>query len=858
MKSRAMCGSTNGVFVQLFAFTQAHTDLSQAYHAHHVAGLVVLSIVIAVVASFASFNHVQLIRQREIASSRHAWHWLGALSLGAGVWAMHFTGMLSYQLPLDVNYHIGLTALSVVPAILAGYITLGVIAKQQLTVRDVLTGGVLMGAGIGLMHYVGMAAMLLPAQRLYDPAWFFLSIIAAVLLATVALAVRPMLSGLIKYSLLVNLLAAFVMGSAIASMHYVAMHATVFLPLDGPYQWPAVAIMDNNSLVTLALAAVFLVLISALAVLMRFRLLRAELKQEKIAKRARSLEVRFSTIAERVPGMVYEFRIDAEGHMSFPYTSDAIRDIYGISVEQARENAQILEQIIHPDDLANVYQGIHQSAETLQPWQSEYRVIRPSDGQQRWLLGSASPVREADGGVLWSGVITDITERKQQDDKVHRLAYYDTLTSLPNRRMLYSRLDQFMQQAAREGTCGAVVFIDVDSFKRLNDARGHAAGDHLLRQLGHRLQQQLGANSFVGRLSSDEFIFIENALGDDYQSCAPQATELAARLLAALNRPFDLNGHEFQCSVSLGVCMFRHANVAADEIIKRADIAMQQAKMAGGNQWRVFDPTMQSQQQRRYNLEQALRLAVQQPASQFSLHLQPQMNSQGSITGAEALLRWQPPQLGAVSPAEFIPLLEETGMIVPIGHWVIEQASDLLRQWQHEPQFAHLDVSVNVSARQFFQPDFVQQVEAQAQSLGAASSHLVLELTESLVLEDIGETVRIMRALKATGVRFSMDDFGTGYSSLSYLATLPFDEVKIDQSFIRTASLDEQAREWIIIEAIIGLADKLEMQVIAEGVESAAEQAALQQRNCHAFQGFYFSKPLTTQDFVSFVATHRA
>ncbi|RUO28035.1 bifunctional diguanylate cyclase/phosphodiesterase [Aliidiomarina sedimenti] len=633
--------------MQVVTFTQAQTDLTQAYAGEHATWLVAFSILIAMLASFASFNHVQLIRRRELTNSRVSWTLLGAVALGSGVWAMHFTGMLSYQLPMDVNYHTGRTALSVVPAVLAGYVTLTVISKPTLQIRDVLVGGVLMGAGIGLMHYIGMSAMILPAERLYQPLMFVLSILIAIVLATLSLSVRPLLSSVLKHPLLLNLLASVFMGLAITSMHYVAMHATVFMPLSEAYQRPAVAMLDNSALVTIAVAAaVFIVLISSLAVVMRFRLLHVELGQKAAEAEARALEDRFRTIAERVPGMVYEFRLDASGQMSFPYTSDAVRDIYGVTPEEIRDDALILEQIIHPDDLPLVYQGIEESARTMQPWQSEYRVIRRTDGAERWLLGSAAPLPDADGAVIWSGVITDITERKKHDEMVYQLAFYDALTELPNRRLIYRQLEQKMADAQREGWCGVVIFIDVDSFKRLNDSQGHSAGDSLLRQIGARLKKASSESALVGRLSSDEFVVVEAKLADSYQACVPHAKQLATELLTTLNGEFDLEGHRFACALSMGICMFRHHKVDAAEILKRADIAMHEAKSAGGNQWRLFDPAMQSGLAHRYQLEQALRSLVNHPDDQLSLHLQPQVNATNKIAGAEALLRWHTLILG--------------------------------------------------------------------------------------------------------------------------------------------------------------------------------------------------------------------
>lgn len=297
--------------------------------------------------------------------------------------------------------------------------------------------------------------------------------------------------------------------------------------------------------------------------------------------------------------------------------------------------------------------------------------------------------------------------------------------------------------------------------------------------------------------------------------------------------------------------MFIKARHTADETLKRADIAMQQVKLSGGGQWRLFDPAMQAQAEQRFRLESALRQAISQ--DELELHFQPQIDGHGKLQGAEALLRWHSAEFGPISPGEFIPLAEESGLIVPIGYWVLEQACNQLCEWQQSPDTQQLTLSVNVSARQFYQPDFIAQVKSIVARTMIRPDRLMLELTESLVLEDIKVATQRMKLLKQCGIRFSMDDFGTGYSSLSYLAQLPFDEVKIDQSFLRTHSESLMDREWLIVEAIIQLARKLGMKVVAEGVETELQLNALKDRQCPVFQGFYFSRPLNSVKFIEFV-----
>lgn len=855
--------------LQLLAFTPAEIDLSAAFHAHHTPSLVWLSILIAILAAFTSFNHVELIRKQERRKSSMLWLALGAVAMGSGVWAMHFIGMLSYSLPVPVTYHSGITLLSVLPAIMAGFVTLQVMSSGEFTWRRVLLGGVLMGAGIGVMHYLGMAAMVLPADRLYRPGLFLASIVVAVVLATLALGVRPLLQNFLRQRLALNLASSVLMGLAISSMHYVAMHATVFMPLQNGYNAYQGHVLDSQALVTIAVAAaVFIVLISMVVVAMRYRLLGAEQEQQAAIAEARQIEARFYSIAERVPGVVYEFTLSPQGQMHIPYISEAVKDVYGVSAEQVIADAELLMACVHPKDVNNVLEAMNQSASTLEPWQLEFRIVRHGSEQVRWVLGNATPTREADGAVTWSGVITDITEQKRHEQTVHQLAFYDALTELPNRRMTLSLLTDHMQQAERSGQFGAVLFIDLDNFKRLNDTQGHSAGDELLRQVGQRLLRLAPKSSVVGRQSSDEFVLVLGQQGASSDAAHKSTGMHAERILHALSQPYDLHGNDYACALSIGACVFQQQSFDAAELLKRADIAMHVSKRSGGNKWRIFDPAMQAQLQRRYEIEQAMPTAL--ACDEFELHFQPKvmqpkvmqpesMQPEGAgqvIYGAEALIRWRHPDFGMVSPADFIPLAESNGFIVPLGTWVLRTACQTLQQWQQDEHLKGLQLAVNVSPRQFYQPDFVHRVEQLLQKYPEAAQQLTIELTESLVLEDIEEAIRRMAALGQLGVRLSLDDFGTGFSSLSYLSQMAFDEVKIDQHFVRAMSSSESGRELIIIEAIVQLADKLDMDVIAEGVESDAERVALLSKGCFAFQGYYFSKPLPKQDFVSFVATH--
>jgi diguanylate cyclase (GGDEF)-like protein len=444
---------------------------------------------------------------------------------------------------------------------------------------------------------------------------------------------------------------------------------------------------------------------------------------------------------------------------------------------------------------------------------------------------------------------SEIVERKQAEEKVYELAFYDQLTGLPNRRLLMDRLQQALASSARSGRTGALFLLDLDNFKTLNDTLGHDKGDKLLQQVGQRLVTCVRKGDTVARLGGDEFVLLFDGLSGLPEESTAQAEILGEKILAALTQPYQLDGYENRSTVSVGIALFAGRQHAVEELLKRADLAMYQSKAAGRNTLRLFDPKMQTLVSERADLEAELRIAVRD--QQFVLHCQPQVVGAGQLTGAEALVRWQHPQRGLVSPAQFIPLAEETGLIVPMGLWVLETACTQLAKWSGHPDTDHLTMAVNVSAKQLHSVDFVEQVLAVLQRTGANPHLLKMELTESLLVSNLEDTIAKMEALKARGVGFSLDDFGTGFSSLSYLKRLPLDQLKIDQSFIRNILTDPD--DAAIARMVIVLAESLGLAVIAEGVETEAQRDLLARQGCHAYQGYLFSRPLPPDEFAAFV-----
>ena len=464
-----------------------------------------------------------------------------------------------------------------------------------------------------------------------------------------------------------------------------------------------------------------------------------------------------------------------------------------------------------------------------------------------WL--NISAVAAPDGSVThYVGTFTDIAENKDALAEIHRLAYYDSLTHLPNRRLLQDRLGQALVAASRKGLYGAILFLDLDNFKTLNDTRGHDAGDQLLIEVARRLRCAVRECDIVGRLGGDEFVVLLEDLSTEAEVAAILSKQVAEKVRDDLANPYSFDGYEFHCTASIGIRLYRDRETT-EELFRQADLAMYQAKMAGKNLLCFFDQSMQEMVNARSDMEKNLRHALEQ--NQFKLFFQSQVYRNRQIVGAEVLLRWQHLERGLVSPLEFIPLAEETNLILPIGLWLLETACAQLKVWAGDSRTRQLRLAINVSARQFRHPDFVEQVQQSLSSNMINPELLELELTENLILDDINDTTVKMHALRDIGVRFSLDDFGTGYSSFSDLTNLPFDQVKIDRSFVHNIGVI--STDAIIVQTIIGMAHNLGIEVIAEGVETEAQRTFLEQYGCHACQGYLFSKPVPIEEFVRLV-----
>jgi diguanylate cyclase (GGDEF)-like protein/PAS domain S-box-containing protein len=523
--------------------------------------------------------------------------------------------------------------------------------------------------------------------------------------------------------------------------------------------------------------------------------------------------------------------------------NQAFTRITGYSADEALGQIPSLLKSDRQD--AKFYRRMWQSLRENNSWQGEIWDKRKNgEIYPEWLTITA--VIGKNGAVTnYVGTFVDFTDRKKAEEEIHHLAFYDTLSQLPNRRLLLDRLRQAVANSVRNRAGGALLFIDLDNFKTLNDTKGHGIGDLMLIEVAQRLQACVREGDTLARFGGDEFVLLLEGLNEDRAQAAVQAQGVGEKVLEALSRPYILEGNEFHSSSSMGITLFINYRDKLDELLKQADTAMYEAKKSGRNTLRFFDPVMQDELENRAHMEAGLREALKK--HEFQLYYQMQVDHNGHIPGAEVLLRWIHPERGLIPPMQFIPLAEETGLILPIGRWVLESACHQVKLWENLPHTRNLQLSVNVSGRQFRQPDFVEQVSEIIGHSGIDPVRLKLELTESIVLEDVEDTIAKMQALRQIGVTFSMDDFGTGYSSLSYLTQLPLYQLKIDQSFVR--HIGTKASDATIIQTIIGMANNLGMEVIAEGVETQEQRDFLEANGCKLFQGYLFGKPVPLGEF---------
>ena len=558
-------------------------------------------------------------------------------------------------------------------------------------------------------------------------------------------------------------------------------------------------------------------------------------RRERLERELRANEERYRSYIEHAPIGIFVLR----GNDEFALLNSVLSQMTGYSKTE-----------LSTMKLAELF-----SSDTSKESATFFENIHPQDSSEKEIT-----LRKKDGSVFISyihaitlpsdsvmGFCMDITERKRAEEKIHHLAFFDALTALPNRRRLLDRLRQATSNGVQEHNLGALLMMDLDHFKNLNDTLGHDVGDRLLKQVGRRLMDCVRPDDTVSRVGGDEFVIILERLGKNVAAATRRADELVKKIQSAVSQLYPLTPGrpDYYITSSIGLTLFGDQDSSIDALLKKADVALYEAKKRGRNTYRFFSPEMQASIDDSTSLVDALRRALHN--NEFTLYYQPQVNAVGRVVGAEALLRWTPPNADIISPLTFIAAAEESGLIVPIGDWVIVQGFRQLKRWQQYVETKDLKLSINVSADQFHQADFVAKIFNGIEQFDIDPTLITLELTESVVLQRVDQAIEKMLELKSRGISFSLDDFGTGYSSLSYLKLLPLDQVKIDSSFVRDISFDPD--DAAIVRAILAMSDSLGLSVIAEGVETQVQREFLFDHGCLHYQGYLFGRPVPIENF---------
>ncbi len=561
-------------------------------------------------------------------------------------------------------------------------------------------------------------------------------------------------------------------------------------------------------------------------------------------KRDRELELnmltdRLQELVKNFPGVFFQYTVHKDTSHTIQYLSPGSYDVWGLTPEEiGNEPSYIWEQVL-PEDVEPLKASINASLTSLSRWDHEYRVRLPS-GEIKWLRGIGNPRRTSCGDTFWNSLVMDMTQLREQQATIEKMAYHDALTNLPNRFLLADRVEQQILSCQRTDASFALLFLDVDNFKSINDSLGHSLGDVTLRQMTLRLQQTIRHSDTIARISGDEFVIVLT----DFHS--PQwVGDVAKKIIQQFNSPIQIENYEVNVTFSIGISIYPSDGEDGDALLKTADTAMYSAKRLGKNNYQFYSPELEAASKERFFIQNELKKALSE--NQFELYFQPQVSQQSSSSvNVEALIRWNHPIRGLIPPSHFIPIAEETRIIVPVGDWVIKKAFEHMRDWQ-DRNISVGRIAINLSYIQLNDGELLKTLDDAIQQHDIDESKVELEFTESAFLKDISTSQLVLRSLKSRGYRLAIDDFGVGHSSLSQLKKLPFDKLKIDKSFVEDLNCDEDSN--VVASSIINLGKSLGLDVVAEGVECDTQASFLYQHGCHELQGFLFSRPLPKSQF---------
>ncbi len=778
--------------------------------------LMTLAALVCILTSYAAYSLVG--RGVDAGQRARAW-WIGggAFATGCGVWAMHFIAMLGYEPPVPIAYDISLVVLSIVVAVVIS--GLGFAVTMMRVIGMPSFGGAVVGAGIGAMFYIGTAAIELPGTIVYDNRFVLGALLIGIILGGVATMV-----GLAKFDFAHRVVAAVLLTASACALHLVGMAGLTIVP--DPSVTVSGDVMSPATMAIVVTAVTMFILSLSLVGAVLDEHLTSRTARE--ASRLRASETRFRQLADATfEGILIHMGgriVDA---------NSAIAHLVGLPLESLM-GTQVMDYIA---DSSRPILKKHMDAQIDAACEVE---LKAADGHQVPTEVLTRTIM-SDEGAATVLAVRDITERKEAEERIRHMAHHDHLTGLPNRRMFIDRLHQVLARSKRDGTTVAVLCLDLDRFKHVNDLGGHAAGDELLKQVSKRLGDCIRTEDTAARLSGDEFAIIQVGVAH------PDGPGIMAeRLVKSIGKAFDLGGQQTMIGTSIGIALYPGDAEEGEDLVRAADTALYRAKEAGRGTFRFFEAEMDHRLQERRLLERDLRQAL--ASEHLKVHYQPLADcGGGNIVGFEALVRWNHPERGFISPAQFIPLAEECGLIMPLGAWVIRRACSDAANWPNDKL-----VAVNLSPAQFRHADLAKEILSVLKDTGLPAARLELEVTESLLIDDPDRVLSTLQVLKEAGVRISLDDFGTGYSSLSYLQRFPFDKIKIDRSFV--AQMEKNADSMSIIRAVIALGKSLRIKITAEGVETEAQLGLLQAENCDLVQGYLLGKPMAKEDLGKLLA----